>query len=269
MYSITFQQQENELRKRLNEFLGELPVPIEDQKDNYGRICLFVYFLTVKEGEGIALKSRIADMFTLADIPCPRNLDRDLGKMRRSEMLVPQNEGYRLHRKYSGAIEEQLKARQHNVSVKGSLAGLARKIRDDIERELIEEAIRCFGTRPISKRATILLSWMAGVGHLQSFVWRKKKHLASFNNVLTKNTPKNTIRRITTREDFTELREDLFILKLREAQIIDTNVHKQLKNQLDIRNTCGHPNSIAISDSKVEAFLEDIINNILLRYKSS
>jgi hypothetical protein len=269
MYSTSFQQQESELRKRLNAFLDELPIPIENQRDNYHRICLFVYFLTVREGEGIALKSRVASMFTLADIPCPKNLDRDFSKMKKSEMLVPHSEGYRLHRKCSGAIEEQLRVRQHNILVKDSLAELARTIKDDSERECIEEAIRCFGTRPISKRATILLSWIAGVSHLQSFVWHKKKHLTSLNSVLSRSTPKNTKRQIANREDFSELGEDLFILKLREAHIIDMNVYKQLKSQLEIRNTCGHPNSISISDSKVEAFLEDVINNILLRYKTS
>lgn len=267
MSSTNFQPQQNELRERLNKFLSELPTPIEDLPDNYSRVSFFIYFLTLREGEGVALKSALLNLFGLADIGKPSNIDRDLGKMKKDGLILPLDEGYRLHRKILNKVEEQLKTRQQNVVLRKNLVELAQKIKDRIEKEFIEEAIRCFGTRPSSKRATILLSWIAAIHHLQSFIWRKKKHLISFNKVLPINSPKNSIKDIKKIEDFYELSEDLFILKLKEARVIDKNIYKQLKEQLNTRNTCGHPNSISISDSKVEAFVDDIIQNILLRYK--
>lgn len=267
MSYINSQPQQNELRERLNKFLSELQTPVEDFPDNYSRISLFIYFLTLREGEGVALKSAIINLFELADIGKPSNVDRDLGKMKKDKLILPLDEGYRLHRKNLNKVEEQLRTRQQNVVLRKNLVELAQKIKDGIEKEFVEEAIRCFGTRPSSKRATIFLSWIAAIHHLQSFIWRKKKHLISFNKVLPINSPKNSIKSIEKIEDFYELSEKLFILKLKEAGVIDKNIYKQLKDQLDIRNTCGHPNTISISDPKVEVFVDDIIQNILLRYK--
>ncbi|MDD4902865.1 MAG: hypothetical protein PHE24_07110, partial [Patescibacteria group bacterium] len=77
MSSINSQPQQNELRERLNKFLGELPIPIEDLSDNYARISYFIYFLTIKEGEGVALRSALLNLFGIADIGKPSNIDRD------------------------------------------------------------------------------------------------------------------------------------------------------------------------------------------------
>jgi len=267
MSSTNYQPQQSELRERLNKFLAELPISIEDLPDNYTRISVFIYFLTIREGEGVALKSAILNLFDLADIGRPSNIDRDLGKMQKDTAILPAYEGYRLHRKSLEKLKDQLETRQQNIVLKKNLVELSQKIKDPIEKDFLEEAIRCFGTRPASKRATILLSWIAAVHHLQSFVWRKKNHLKSFNKVLPINSPKNSIKSITKIEDFSELNEELFILKLKEAKVIDKNIHKQLVVQLGVRNTCGHPNSVSISDSKVEAFVDDVIQNVLLRYK--
>lgn len=267
MSSINSHPQQNELKERLNGFLGELSIPIEDLRDNYVRISLFIYFLTVREGEGVALKSTILDLFNLADILKPSNIDRDLGKMKNGKLIIPLDEGYRLHRKKLNELEEQLKIRQQNIILKKSLVELSHKIIDPVEKEFIEEAIRCFGTRPSSKRATIILSWIAAMYHLEHFVCRSQKNLMSFNRVLLTGLPKNSIKAIKNIDDFSELKEDLFILKLREARLIDKNIYKQLKEQLGVRDTCSHPNSILISDPKVEVFVDDIIQNVLLRYK--
>ncbi len=194
MSSTNSQPQQNELRERLNAFLRELPSPIEDLPDNYVRISFFIYFLTIKEGEGVALKSAILSLFGIADMGKPSNIDRDLQKMKKDGSILPLDEGYRLHRKNLNKLEEQLKTRQQNVVLRKNLADLAQKIKDSIEKEFIEEAIRCFGTRPSSKRATILLSWIACVHHLESYVWRNKKHLISFNKKLAVNSGQNTIK---------------------------------------------------------------------------
>ena len=69
----------------------------------------------------------------------------------------------------------------------------------------------------------------------------------------------NHIKKLQTLKD-----KDLFIL-LQDINIIDSNLRKTLERHLDLRNTCAHPNEYKISKSVVDAYIEDLIHNILLK----
>lgn len=58
----------------------------------------------------------------------------------------------------------------------------------------------------------------------------------------------------------------IFIEFCRTAKIITNDERKILDEKLDIRNSCSHPNNIKISESKATRFLEDLIDNILIKY---
>lgn len=258
-------QVQNDLSSRLNKFLDELPTPIEQFNDNYGRISFFIYFLTVKEGEGVALRSSIRQIFELADLKKPSNLDRDIKVMVGSSRILPLAEGFRLHRKELARVEEELKVRQRVTALKKNLLDLADKIQNDTERNFIEEAIRCFGTRPPAKRATVILTWIICIDHLQNFILKNKRMLTALNMALSRGNQK--LRKVSRKEDFSEMDESVFLTRIREAKITDTNIHKQLEEYLRFRDSCAHPNTLQISDARVEAFVEDIIKNILFRFK--
>ena len=81
------------------------------------------------------------------------------------------------------------------------------------------------------------------------------------NEYLTKNC-----HIIKTTDDFSELKESKFIEVCRSAGIIINDVRKIMDEKLGIRNTCAHPNSIKISKAKVTSYIEDIVNNIIIKY---
>lgn len=62
------------------------------------------------------------------------------------------------------------------------------------------------------------------------------------------------------------LKESKFIEICRSANVISNEVRKILDEKLGIRNTCAHPNSIVISESKSTSFIEDLIENVMLKF---
>lgn len=259
-------EQKNELKKRFDSFLENLPLPIEDDsRDNYSRIALFVYFLTIIEGEGIALKSSLQQLFDFADITRPSNIDRDIGILIKNKRLNPSEEGFRLHRKELKKVRSELASRQKTIQLKLSLESLTQKIKNKNEKDFLEEAIRCFGTRPSSKRASIILTWIVCIDRLQNFVLKSDKRLKEFNKALSNIGKK--YKTVGRKEDLAELDESIFILKLREAKITDKNIHKILEQMLKFRDSCAHPNDMYIPEAKVEAFIEDAVYNIILKFR--
>jgi len=63
------------------------------------------------------------------------------------------------------------------------------------------------------------------------------------------------------------MREAKFIEICRAANIISNDVRKILDTSLGVRNSCAHPSGIKVTDTKVIAFVEDLIENVILKYE--
>ena len=72
---------------------------------------------------------------------------------------------------------------------------------------------------------------------------------------------------ITQRDDFTEMKESKFIEFCRSAHIISNDVRKILDQKLGTRNSCAHPSGVTVNKSKVIDFVEDLVDNVILKYK--
>ena len=64
-----------------------------------------------------------------------------------------------------------------------------------------------------------------------------------------------------------EMKESKFIEICRAAKIISNDVRKILDTSLGVRNSCAHPSGITVSNVKVIAFVEDLVENVVLKYK--
>jgi hypothetical protein len=105
------------------------------------------------------------------------------------------------------------------------------------------------------------------VDHLYDLVLRK--HLTAFNSDLAKVTDKRVrVSVITARDDFGDIPEGKFIELLRAAGVISNDVRKILDMKLGIRNTCAHPSGVEIKRSKVIEFIEDLVDNVILKYQT-
>lgn len=130
-------------------------------------------------------------------------------------------------------------------------------------REFLAEAISCLGVE--ARRATIVMTWIATMDHLQEYVLAKKA--SEFNTALSKRSDKLSKVVVASRDDFGDIKEVVFIEVCRSAKIITNDVRKILDERLGTRNSCAHPASIQISDSKVVSFIEDLVENVIAKYE--
>ncbi len=136
------------------------------------------------------------------------------------------------------------------------------KLIDRQRREFLAEAISCLEVR--ARRATLMMSWIAALDHMYDYALRRE--LTKFNSALEKQSGKLGKLTIKTKDDFGEMKESEFIAICRSAGIITNDVRKILDEKLGFRNSCAHPSSIAVGDSKVLSFVEDLVDNIITKH---
>jgi hypothetical protein len=136
------------------------------------------------------------------------------------------------------------------------------KLGDDNQRKFMAEAVSCLAVD--APRATIVMAWAGAIDHLYDFILKHK--LADFNTALSRRTDRHAHMRISNKDDFAELKESLFIEVARSAGVITSDVRKLLDEKLGIRNTCAHPSTVEVHRSKVVNFIEELVDNVILKY---
>lgn len=140
--------------------------------------------------------------------------------------------------------------------VASSLRAHMVKIVDPDMQSFVEEAIVCFEARQY--RAAIVLSWVGAVSVLHNHV--VAHHLSSFNAEATKRDSK--WKAAKTVDDLGLMKENRFLDILQSISVLGKNVKQELKKGLVLRNGCGHPNSLKVSEHKASAHVEDLILNV-------
>jgi len=102
------------------------------------------------------------------------------------------------------------------------------------------------------------MSWLAAVHVLHKYV--VIKHLAAFNAEAKR--VDNKWKEARTSDDLGRMKESDFLDRLVALSIIGANVKKELKNCLDRRNACGHPNSMKLGANTVAHQLEILLLNV-------
>jgi hypothetical protein len=149
------------------------------------------------------------------------------------------------------------------LKTNSQLRALEVKLPSGAERGFLKEVIDCFSVG--ANRATIVMCWSLVLDHLYEIVWRH--HRIAFDLVLAKNTDKRVRpTKLLTRDDLGDIPENKFIEFLRSAGVISNDVRKILDEKLGIRNSSAHPSAVAIKSSKVIEFIEDLIENLILKY---
>lgn len=136
------------------------------------------------------------------------------------------------------------------------------KISSENQRKFIAEAISCMGVD--APRATIIMVWAGMVAHLYDYILAHK--LNEFNTALHARSDKYSRLTMTCKDDFTDIREKAFIEVCRSANVISSDVRKILDEKLGIRNTCAHPSDVEIHKTKVVNFIEDLVENVIVKY---
>ena len=123
----------------------------------------------------------------------------------------------------------------------------------------LEEAIACFESGHC--RACVVLSWVGAISLLYDRIIQH--HLAVFNTEAQARD--SEWKAAKTKDDLARMKEADFldIIAAPPLSIIGKSVKEELKNNcLQLRNACGHPNSLAVGESRVASHLETLILNV-------
>lgn len=138
-----------------------------------------------------------------------------------------------------------------------------KKITNSNTKEFLEEAIVAYETGLY--RSSVVLSWAGAISLLYDVVINKSLNI--FNNEAKRRDPK--WRPAVIKDDLCRMKESEFldIIGSPPVSIIGKNLKEELKNQcLQLRNSCGHPNSLKIGENKTSAHLEVLILNIFTKF---
>lgn len=123
-------------------------------------------------------------------------------------------------------------------------------------RAFADEAVKCYEARLY--RAAVVLSWVGAVAVLHDHV--VKNHLPEFNAEATRRDAK--WRAAKDADGVGRMGEHDFLDVLAALSIIGKNVKDELQKALKLRNGCGHPNSLRVSEHQAAAHIELLIDNV-------
>jgi len=235
-----------------------------DMKD---KICALAYLYKVFSGKDIFLPRNIEKIFKSLNDHLPKNIPArliELSNPKNRRIIKVKKGEYKLYIKEEERWEEYFSINKTPKQIKLSkdLENLLEKINEPNSKDFLKDAINCYKIGVT--RATVIMTWILIINRIQEYIISHKDKLSEFNNEWLKVNKKNKI--IRSISEFSDIKEEKFIELCRASGIIDNNERKILDQKLGIRNTSSHPNSIKIKDSKVIDFVEDLIENILIKF---
>jgi len=240
-------------------------------------VLLFAYYLRQYEGIIEFTAKDIRKYFVQAPLKPPSdlaNLLRQMSKGRNSPLMKARKSGaFALAMPGLIEVDAYLSAKEQpeievDSFLKTAIPYLKKavsKVSDVNQKEFLAESIACLGVD--AKRATIIMTWAAIVAHLYDFILNDRTRVANFNAALHRRSDKHNKVVINKYDDFADIPESIFIEVCRSASIISNDIRKILDEKLGIRNTCAHPSGIKVHKTKVVNFVEDLIDNVVVKYR--
>lgn len=146
------------------------------------------------------------------------------------------------------------------LNVANDLRAELAKIVDSNTRAFVEEAIRCYEAG--LHRSAVVMSWIAAVDLLHKHI--VNSCLPAFNAEASRVDTK--WKAAKTSDDIGRMGEAEFLDRLAAISVLSKNVKTELKNCLDRRNGCGHPNSLKLGTNTVAHHIEVLLLNIFKKF---
>lgn len=149
---------------------------------------------------------------------------------------------------------------QGTINLAADLRHHVTSVTDNDVREYLTETVRCYELGLL--RSAVVMAWVAAVYILQLNV--AKNHLDAFNTEAARIDSRWKVAKST--DDIGRMKEADFLDRLVGIGVIGKNVKAALKECLDRRNACGHPNSYKIGPNIVAAHIETLILNVFSKF---
>ena len=244
--------------KLFNDTHPELELHKRKQRD----LTRFLVYWAVEIHGAIAMHAALlTDLFNALDLNPPVNPSDTLAKLRNDNELVKVDVGYRPSAHLKQAIKRELQQAPPLLKAEPHIADLLKKVTRPDAKSFLEEANLCL--RANAPRAAIVMTWIVVVDHLYEYVLAHK--LPAFSAELAKKGWK--IISVTSKDDFAEIKKEKDFIELcRAANVFNNDVRKILDEKLGIRNTAGHPSTVTVHGTKAANFIEDLVENVLLKF---
>lgn len=146
------------------------------------------------------------------------------------------------------------------VQLADELGGYLHQISDPEISKFVEEAIVCYENGLF--RASVVLSWIGAMAILYDNVIQNR--ILDFNFEAQRRDTKWKLAK--TKDDLARMKESDFLDILETLSIIGKSVKLELRNCLQLRNGCGHPNSLQIGENMVASHIENLILNVFSKF---
>jgi hypothetical protein len=197
----------------------------------------------------------------------PTNTTQYLVDMEGRGELLQDKHGYHCEGKFLAKYNDQYGTNDITLSIRQRVKDLINEVPNIVEKDFMKEAEICL--RHDAGRATIIMVWNVAFYHLCQFIL--KHHLATFNAGFQKHFNKlwqqAKVQTMGSYDDFSTLKESVVIDICKRENIINQNVAKIVEKRLGDRNSAAHPSTIHVGQLQAEAFIEDIVDNVVLTLK--
>jgi hypothetical protein len=196
----------------------------------------------------------------------PSNTSQLLMGLENKELLKDKK-GYYAEGKFLAKYNDLYGTHDITLNIRQKVKDLINSVPDVGEKDFMKEAEICL--RHDAGRATIIMVWNVAFFHLCQFILKHK--LVEFNAAFPKHYPglwkDAKVKVMTNYDDFSTLKEFVVIDICKREMIVNQNVAKILFGKLDIRNSAAHPSTTHVGQLQAEAFIEDIVDNVVLALK--
>jgi hypothetical protein len=240
-------------------------IPDNGQLTKSDTVDWFVYFLTEVDGRPSASATEINHCFDACNLPRLGRIAAYLreGTRGNSATFIKTGEGYKLTRSRREEIASALGKPAKRVQAAIELRKLLGRMVSGPKKEFMKELVDCYEAG--ANRATIVMCWILAVDTLFDHIIGKR--LSDFNTALAANTDKRVkVTAVKSKDDFGDIPEKNFIDLCRVAKIINNDLRKILEEKLGTRNSAAHPSTVIIAPSKAVEFVEDMIENVVLKF---
>lgn len=234
-------------------------------KSHAEKIKLFAWYLHAQKQKSHFQPAEIKACYDSLHLTPPQSFGGYVKNLVDSKELLKNASGYRLSGPARDAFDVVYTSAGHKVQVAQLLRDLPKQIPDLAERTYLDEALICYENSAF--RATVVMTWNLAYHHLCDHV--AKNRLADFNARWLISYPghhKRGNKAISNMDDFNgELKEGEFIAICRDAGIITKDVYRIMDEKLGKRNSAAHPSSVSIGQLQTDAFIDDLVKNVVLK----
>ncbi|WOH61786.1 hypothetical protein [Bradyrhizobium sp. BWC-3-1] len=230
------------------------------------KIKLFAWWLHTHASIDLFTPADIRSCFNSLHIDEPPALATYLTRMGGAKELLPERGQYKLARAARAELDKEYGVHPSIQVVSKLLSELPDKVPDTAEKVFLAEAIDCYRVK--AYRACIVMTWNLAFDHLLNWILKDPARLSAINAEIPirfQKSPKKAAIVINSYDDFTDELKEFEVIELcRNANLINDNLTRNLKEKLGKRNIAAHPSTMVVGQPQADDVVYDLVHNVVL-----